>query len=261
MKQKYRTAIVTGASSGIGASIAIELAALGTKVYALARNKKTLTDLYSSLPKEVQKNFIITVCDLTDRKKVELIISTIFNNEKIVDLVISNAGIGYNKTVVSHTWDEIDQVIATNLCGTISIVKSSLEHKGSYPLHIVVTSSLAGKIGFPEMPIYSATKFAIEGLIESLRYEYPANEVSLTVLRPGITATSFFAKAGMQGYEESVEKLKSFYTPEHVAKIFLSQLQWGKKVIVVGNDKYFLPLLPFIPFPARFKILGVINKL
>lgn len=261
MKQNYKKAIVTGASSGIGASIANELVNSGAKVYALARNKKDLMGIQSGLPAKVQKNFIVTVCDVADEKKVELVIGKIFKNEKKIDLVISNAGVGYSKAIVNHTWDEVDQVIATNLCGTINIIKSSLEYKGSHPLHIVATSSLAGKMGFPEMPIYSATKFAIEGLIESLRYEYPKDEVSLTVLRPGITATPFFAKAGMQGFKESVENLKSFYTPDRVAKLFLSQLKWGKKVIVIGNDKYFLPLLPFIPFSARLKVLDVINKL
>jgi short-subunit dehydrogenase len=126
---------------------------------------------------------------------------------------------------------------------------------------MVYTSSLAGKVGFPEMSIYSASKFAIEGFVDSLRSEYESKGVMFTVLRPGITRTPFFKKAGMEAFENSVKDLKNCYTPDKVAEIFYEKISPSVKTIVVGNDKYFLALLPFTPFRYRFKVLDFTNKL
>lgn len=260
MKHQYNAAIVTGASSGIGAAIARKLCENGTTVYALARDLKALHAVRNELPKSCRTQFMPMKCDISDREVTLKTIAGIFS-EAPIDLVIANAGVGHSKNFAEYTWSDIDAVIDTNLRGTINTIRASLASRKDKPLQIVCTTSLAGKIGFPKLSVYSATKFAIEGLVEALRYEYREDEVVFTVLRPGITATSFFSRAGMQDFEKSVKDLKSYYTPEKVAETFVGQLSRKSSIITVGNDKYFLRLLPVIPFKHRFKILDIINKL
>lgn len=260
MMSKYKTIIVTGASSGIGAAIAKKYCMNGSTVYALSRNESKLKEVKENLPKRRQSHFITKKCDVTNREQVVDVFHTIFQ-EQPVDLMISNAGIGYSKPFTQYTDKEIHSVITTNLTGTINVIRAALKYRKQTPLQVVCTSSLAGKIGFPNMSIYSASKFGLEGLVESLRNEHKEKDVMFTVLRPGITQTSFFKKAGMQDFENSVKDLKCFYSPDKVADMCFNKLSPKTKTIVVGNDKYFLAILPFIPFRYRFKILDIINKL
>ena len=258
MKIHYKTAIVTGASSGIGAAIAKQLCENETKVYGIARSSKKLNNIKNGIAKPSQKNFIPIECDLINIEQTAKAISKI-HKENTVDLLICNAGIGYWKSLNEYSWEDVNTVISTNLLGTIGIIKASIENNNK-PLHIVCTSSLAGKVGFPNLSIYSASKFAIEGLVDSLRQEYKSSSVRFTILRPGITATNFFNEAGMQEFENSVKGLRSFYSPDKVARIFLNKLTPNKRTITIGNDKYFVFLLPSIPYKFRFNVLDIINN-
>lgn len=256
----YKAVIVTGASSGIGAEIANIFCTNGSLVFAVARNTKKLEIVRNNIPKKYRSKFVIKKCDVSKAKDVEKCIKSIFNQTN-VDLVVSNAGIGYSKPFMSYTAKEIDDVLTTNIQGAINITQSCLANRKKQRTQIVYTSSLAGRIGFPNMSIYSASKFALEGFVESLRGEYPRDDVTFTLLRPGITRTPFFKKAGMEKFEESVKDLKSCYTPEEVAAEFYNKISPDTEVIVVGNDKYFLKILPFTPKKYRFHVLDFINKL
>lgn len=260
MSDKYKVAIITGASSGIGASISEELCKNGTIVYALARSKKNLDMQKSRLKGRAKSKFIVSPCDISKRAATHKLLESIYQKHK-VDLVVCNAGIGKGTTLEDHSWTDIDKIVGTNLLGTINVIKSCLMHRQDYPTQFVCTTSLAGKVGFPNLSIYSATKFAIEGLVESLRNEYKDSNISFTILRPGITNTAFFDKAGMKSFQMSVKNLRSFYDPERVAKIFLKKLNRRSTVITIGNDKYYLAILPLIPFKLRFRVLDIINRI
>ncbi len=258
---RYSVAVVTGASSGIGRAIALQLCNAGTKVYGLARDAQKLKETKQSLPNAKRKLFVPVACDISSKRSAQKILHKVFEGRD-VDLVVNNAGIGFSRDFPSYKNAEIDAVIATNLRGVITVTQAALAaRRDSHHLQIVNVTSLAGKMGFPQLSIYSATKFAIEGLTEALRHEYQDKNASFTVLRPGITDTAFFGKAGMELYKKGVENLKSHYSPEKVASIFLSKLDKNRKTIVVGNDKIFIALLPFIPFSGRFKVLNITNKL
>lgn len=258
---QYKTAVVTGASSGIGKAIADQLCRNGVKVFGLARSKQKLQELKKTLPKDKRELFVVTPCDISKQKSAEKVLDKIFKNTPI-DLVVNNAGIGFSKNFSTYTDEEINAVVNTNLYGTVTVTRAALASKPiNHHVHIVNVTSLAGKAGFPQLSIYSATKFALEGLTEALRQEYDDKDASFTVLRPGITDTAFFNKAGMKDFRDTVKDTKAYYSPEKVATIFLSKLHKKRKTITIGNDKLFIALLPFIPFSMRFKVLDVINKL
>lgn len=260
-RNSYRRALVTGASSGIGLAIARELCHAGVTVFAVARNERRLQEIQSQLPKEDRKHFIFVIADLRKKADIKKIIETC-KHRGFIDLLINNAGIGYNKEFEKLSDRDISDTIDTNLLGHVLLTKELLKlRKSNNPMHVVFVTSLAGKIGFGGLSIYSATKFALEGLCEALRIEYQNTLVSFTVLRPGVTDTNFFAKAGMQEFHSSVKGTKTLHPPAEVAQEMLRKINAHPTSIVVGNDKYFIRLLPFIPFTWRFKVLDIINKL
>lgn len=256
----YNNALVTGASSGIGQAIATRLCEQGITVFALARSRSRLNAIRNSLSPDAKPLFKSVVCDLMDDGSIKAAVDQLSDSR--IDLLVNNAGTGIYKKFELMSEDEIDKVLNTNLKGTLTLTSHILRRRApNESLHLVFVTSLAGKIGFSDLSVYSASKFALEGFCETLRAEYEGSPVSITVLRPGVTDTAFFEKAGMQAYKETAKNLRSFYSPDKVAEIFLQNISRKPPAIIVGNDKYFLIALPFIPFRHRLKALDIINKL
>jgi len=251
MKTEYSRAIVTGASSGIGAAIAKALCMKNIEVYAVARNKAKLKQVKNSLPHDKQKYFNLITADISNSQGIETILKSAQPINK-VDLLVNNAGVGISKSFDKHNDHEIDSIISTNLTGTIKLTNGVLKNRSKKSkIHIIFVSSLAGKIGFPDLSVYSATKFGIEGFAQSLRTEYRNQKVKISILLPGVTDTNFFNIAKM----DMPDKMHS---PDNVASTLLKNI--NKSVVVVGGDKYFIKLIPFIPFHNRFKVLSITNK-
>lgn len=259
-KLPYQGAIVTGASSGIGAEIAKKLCQSGITVLAVARKRQNLEKVKKALHRDHQKYFIPTPTDISKEEDLSHIVSTAQNYK--VDLLINNAGVGKNTPFEVLTQNEIEAQIQTNLVGHVLLTQKLLKlRQPQTGMHIVFVSSLAGKVGFEGLSIYTATKFAIEGLCEALKAEYKDKTVDFTILRPGITDTNFFTNANMEAFHRSVKGTKALHSAESVASYLLAKIARKPRIITVGNDKYFVRLLPFIPFSQRFKVLDMINKL
>lgn len=258
---EYNSALVTGASSGIGAAIAKQLCLAGVQVLAAGRSEDRLERVRSSLPKKKQKLFLPVVGDLANKKDITKILKQSTTHGPI-DLLVNNAGTGYSDRFENIPDEAIENIVSTNLIGHLLLTKGVLKQRSrEAPMHVVFVTSLAGKIGFENLSVYTATKFALEGLCEALRIEYENTPVNITVLRPGITNTNFFKVAGMDDFHNSVKGTKALHPPESVAKALLENASKRPNAIIVGNDKYFIPLIPFIPFKHRLKVLDIINKL
>jgi short-subunit dehydrogenase len=247
-----KRAIVTGASSGIGAAITKALCLQDVEVYAVARNEEKLKKIKASLPAEKQKYFKITIADISNSTGIKNILKAAHPTNN-VDLLINNAGTGISKPLDEHNNHEIDRVIATNLTGAIKLTAGVLKNRSKKSkLRIIFVSSMAGRIGFPNLSVYSASKFGLEGFVESLRYEYRFQNVKISILLPGVTDTNFFKIA-------KINKPEKIHTPDHVAKVLLNKI--NKSLIVVGGDKYFIKIIHFIPFHYRFKVMSITDKL
>lgn len=261
LQDAYKRALVTGASSGIGAEVAKLLCSSNIAVLAVARDEKRLQQIKEELPIEKQKYFTSVAGDLRKKSDIEAILDTC-KNQGAIDLLINNAAVGYSLEFEKQSDQQIEDVIHTNLLGHMFLTRGLLNlRKKDAPLHIVFVTSLAGKIGFSDLSVYCASKFGLEGLCEALRIDYQGSPIAFTVLRPGITDTRFFDKAGMQAFYSSVKGTKALHSPTRVAEELLKKLSKKPAFIIVGNDKYFLKLLPFIPFHFRFKVINILNKL
>jgi len=184
-----KVAIVTGASSGIGAAIAQKLARAGCKVAMAARRLERLQEIKS----EIESNGGISLAiktDVTDREQfAELVRHTEYTLGP-VDILVNNAGVMYFTMMKNLQVDEWEKQVDLNIKGVLngigSVLNGMLERKSG---HIVNMSSDAGKRGFAGLAVYSGTKFFVEGLSQGMRHELCKSGVKVTCIQPGDVKT------------------------------------------------------------------------
>ncbi len=191
MDFKDKVVLITGASSGIGRQLTIDLAAREASVIGCGRSEKRLEETLLEI-KRASSSSTIFVCDVSDSKQVKDMVSKVLSEFGKIDILINNAGFGHYQSLVDMPLDSIEQTVRTNLLGAIyctkEVLPSMLErHSG----HIVNVSSVSGKIGTPYMSSYCASKFALNGLSESLYHELKPMGIHVSVICPGPVRTNF----------------------------------------------------------------------
>jgi NAD(P)-dependent dehydrogenase (short-subunit alcohol dehydrogenase family) len=175
--------LITGISSGLGKFTAEYLVDLNYKVYGTSRNEM-----------DVKKGIYLLKTDITDDQSVVNTVQIVVEKEGRIDVLINNAGYGVGGPVEFHSTEEAMLQIDTNLMGTFRMCKAILPvmRKQNYGT-IINISSIGGLMGLPFQGFYSASKFAIEGLTESLRYETRKFNVNMVLVNPGDFKTKFTA--------------------------------------------------------------------
>ena len=239
------TVVVTGANSGIGRSTALLLASRGYKVFAtmrsLSRGEK-LRDLADELQLEI---FQIEL-DVASDESVQEGFNQIFEVSERIDVLVNNAGIGSNASIEDVTIDSDKEVFETNFWGVIRCTQAVLPNmRENQSGHIVQISSIAGRVGLPGQPIYSASKWALEGLSENLAHDLAAHGVRVSIIEPGVTRTAILGKNSdfpdNPAYRDTYQRMFDMYAagiaanirPEAVAETILEclststhQLRW-----------------------------------
>ncbi|XP_055680315.1 farnesol dehydrogenase-like [Lutzomyia longipalpis] len=198
-----RVAVVTGASSGIGAQIAKDLANSGMKVVGLARRVERVKSLGKELPQEVQQHFHPVKCDVMNEEEIIETFSWIKKSLGGIDVLINNAGTGNSrvKLVDAGNSDKIRKTLNTNLMGVFLCAREAYQsmRERSFPGHIININSVLGH-GVPVLPkeygdinlnIYPATKYGVTALTESFRQEFikEKSDVKITSISPGTVQT------------------------------------------------------------------------
>jgi short-subunit dehydrogenase len=176
-------AIVTGASAGIGAATASELARRGSHVVLAARRADGLEAQARSIAGGGGEALAIPT-DISDGEQVEHLVARTQEAFGQVDVLVNNAGIGWTKLLVKSTADEIRQIVDINLTGAILMTRAVLPgmlERGSGA--IVNVSSVCGRVAVE--PLYSATKYGIRGFSLSLRRQLAGTDVSVSLVSPG----------------------------------------------------------------------------
>ncbi|HLO50263.1 MAG TPA: SDR family NAD(P)-dependent oxidoreductase [Kamptonema sp.] len=228
MKMQGKTALVTGASRGIGRAIAIELAQQGLKrLLLVARNRQQLAELAAEI--EVFGTEVIPLAiDLTDSAAVNIAIAQAWRDRGPIHLLVNCAGVAHQASFLRSPMPLIQEELALNLMGTYTITRliarrMAAQQEGT----IVNVSSLMGKFAAPTMATYSATKFAILGFTQALRSELAPYNIHVTALLPSLTDT------------DMVRDLQRFrwvvpMTAEKVAQALIVGLQKDSPEILVG---------------------------
>jgi NADP-dependent 3-hydroxy acid dehydrogenase YdfG len=184
-------ALVTGASSGIGAATARRLAEHGAAVALVARRKDRLLDLATDI-EEAGGTALVVAADITDRAQAEDAVAQTVEHFGRLDTLVNNAGLMLLGTIVGADAAEWDRMIAINVQGLLSTTHAALPHllqaaeDGPRRVaDIVNISSIAGRVAWTGFGVYNLTKFGMNGFTESLRQEVTRRHVRVGVLEPG----------------------------------------------------------------------------
>ncbi|MFD5229033.1 SDR family NAD(P)-dependent oxidoreductase [Streptomyces qaidamensis] len=188
-------ALVTGASSGIGAVTARELAEHGASVALVARRKDRLEDLAAEIEKAGGTSLVVEA-DIADRNQAEGAVEQVVERFGRLDTLVNNAGLMLLGPVVGADAEEWDRMIAVNLQGLLYTTRAALPHllqaaeQGPRQVaDIVNISSQAGRVASKGYGVYNLTKFGVNGFTESLRQELAQRHVRVGVLEPGAVET------------------------------------------------------------------------
>ncbi len=183
-----RTWLITGISSGFGYEITKQLLEKGDTVVGTVRK----TDKIKSLMEEYPKNLDVKILDVTDVPALQKTVKDTFAEHAKIDVVISNAGYGLFGAAEELSDDQINHIIATNLTGSIQLIKTSLPFmRKQGGGRIIQISSYGGQVAYAANSMYHATKFGIEGFCESVAQEVEPFNIGVTIVEPGGARTEF----------------------------------------------------------------------
>ena len=204
-----QVAIVTGSSSGIGMDTAVTLARNGFLTYATVRNMEKSSIIKTAAEKEKLPIKVVHL-DVTDDQSVNNAIRTIDSEDGRIDVLVNNAGYGLVGAFEDLSIDEIKNQYETNVFGLMRVTQAVLPIMRRQKSGIIVNvSSGAGLFGYPGGSAYVSTKFAVEGLSESISYELGPFDIKVVLIEPGFIKTNF-ANAMLIG--KKAQDLNSSYS-------------------------------------------------
>ena len=251
MDFKNKTVWITGASSGIGKAVALELSKENTMLILSDINETGLTEVVEICEKNNCRTLIIPM-DLSNQDSVESAAKQVLIKNIRIDGLYQFAGIS-QRSLVSETPLFVDRkIFEINFFGAIALAKAVLpEMIKNGGGQIAVTSSMVGKFGFPYRSSYSATKHALQGFFESLRAENVKNNIQVSILIPGRVQTNISVNAiTKEGktHGKMDEGQDKGITAEKAAKIIFRGLKKNKKEILVGgNELLMVHIRRFLP--------------
>ena len=232
MDIKGKTALVTGASRGIGQAISIELARVGIKhLILVARDRHQLAEVATEIATIGVKVTTLSL-DLTQLSSINIAIAQAWTTHKPIHLLVNCAGVAHQSAFLDSQAHKFEEEISLNLLGMINITRLLAKRMANQKEGTIVNvSSLMGKVAAPTMSTYSATKFAIVGFTQALRSELAEHNIEVIALLPTLTDT------------EMARNLKLFrwvmpMTTERVAQTLVSGLDKNRSEILVGWQSY-----------------------
>src|ERR687898_3352212 len=189
--QQLSVAVVTGSSSGIGLAASLALAKNGYVTYATMRNLAKQDSIQSVAEKEHLPGRTVQL-DVTDENSVKNAIQSILSESGRIDLLVNNAGYGLTGAFEDVGIDEIKALYETNVFGVIRVTQAVLPiMRKQRSGRIINISSGAGRVGYPGGSAYVSSKFALEGLSESMAYEIEQFGIKTVLVEPGFVKTNF----------------------------------------------------------------------
>ena len=238
MQKENKVAIVTGSSSGIGFETSLILARNGFHTYAAVRNLDKSQPLIDMSKKDGLSIQVIEL-DVSNDKSVKDAINRVLSENKRIDVVVNNAGYALVGSFEDLSMDEIKSQFETNFFGIIRVIQAVLPTmRNQRNGRIVNVSSMGGRIAIPLDSAYHGTKFALEGVSESLQYEVEQFGIKIIIIEPGAIKSNFFNNLKMASkaqrpdspYTQMMQKLNAGFSfilenaphPVEVAKVILA---------------------------------------
>ncbi len=227
-----KSILITGTSTGLGISLAVQAAQAGHEVYATMRNLKKRGALDDAAAK-AGVNLTVLPLDVQDTASIDAAVESVIEQGGKIDVLINNAGAGFVRSTEQATEEDIQWVIDVNFTGVVRCTKAVIGHmRKQRSGHVVTISSVGGLVGQPFNEIYCGAKFAVEGYMEAMAsYITPSFGVNFTVVEPGGIQSEFAANV-LQQVEETGGMLDDEYLP------ILQKYIGGSQNRQAGSDIY-----------------------
>ncbi|GAA1955098.1 SDR family NAD(P)-dependent oxidoreductase [Amycolatopsis minnesotensis] len=261
-----KVAVITGAGSGIGRALALNLAARGSELALSDVDEVRVAETAAQCEKigATARHYQL---DVADRAAVTAHAEQVRADFGRVNLVVNNAGVAVVGTVEELTWEQFDWIVGINFWGVVNGSKAFLPHlKESGDGHLVNISSVFGLIGVPTQSAYNATKFAVRGFTEALRQELLGDRrVGVSCVHPGGIKTNIARDAQAAGGKDRDRMAGMFdkvarTTPEEAARTILRGVQRKSPKILIGPDAYLIDLLPKVLGARYQRLVGLVSK-
>jgi len=238
--ENKKVVLITGASSGMGKTTALFLSKLGFIVYAGTRKPEKLHDIKDT-------NLIPIALDITDTKSIQTTINTIIKEENKIDILINNAGYGLVATVEDVTEEEMFEQFNINVFGVLRVCKAVIPKMREQNSGIIINiSSFLGKIGLPLLTLYNSSKYAVEGITDSLRYELKDFNIRVHSIMPGFFSTNF-AKDNLKVNSNTFQEDSAYsHLVKNLAPVIVDQINNGNPtdevaeliLEIIENEKF-----------------------
>lgn len=231
--QQRRVVFITGVSSGIGYALAQAYLRRGDNVVGTARK----TDNFAALEAIAQQrgaNFLGIQADVRDGEAMRRAAHEGAARFGRLDIVIANAGVGQRGAVADAGWDDLETLLRTNIDGVLHTVRAGVPHlRASDGGHIVLVSSVVFNMTSPYTASYAASKAFVSSIARSLRLELEQDNISVTDVRLGRTATDFNRnRLGAAGYADRAPRLPTM-TPDFVAERIVRAVEQKQRTLVL----------------------------
>ena len=238
--------LITGASSGMGRAASEYLAKKDFVVYAGTRSVKKLEDLK-------HKNIIPIDLDITNQDSIDEAVQRIYKEQKQIDILINNAGYGLVSTVEDATEEEMLAQFNINVFGVLRVCKAVIPIMREKEDGIIINiSSFLGKIGLPLLTMYNSSKYAVEGITDSLRYELKNFNIRVHSIMPGFFDTNF-ARSNLVTNEKTFDENSPYSSlVSNLAPVIVEQINSGNSPLEIGD--MILEVINNNKFPARATI-------
>ncbi len=241
---------ITGASSGIGEELAIQLSHTGAKIVLSSRNKEALEQVLNKMNQP--KNHLVLPLDLEKQYEFPTLCQSIIEHFGHIDMLFNNGGLS-QRSEAHETSMEVDRrIMEINYFGNIALTKTVLPYfREQKSGHIIVTSSVAGKFGFFLRSAYSASKHALHGYYESLLLEEEKNNIAVTILCPGKINTPISMSAlhgnGEKHNEMDHNQASGMPVAICVSNILTAVSKKKKEVLIGKREIYAVYIKRFLP--------------
>ena len=256
---KRETALITGASSGIGYALAELFARHQTDLVLVARHEKKLQEIADQIKKTYGIQAVACAYDLSDPTALEQLFQQMQQHKIVVDILVNNAGFGTHGPFAQSNWAEQKEMIQLNAVAlthlTHLFLPAMISQKKGRILNIASTAAFQSG---PFMSVYYATKAYVLSFSEAVADELQGTGVTVTVLCPGPTASEFQKRAGIEGTRLVATGMM---TAKRVAQIGYDALMRGKPVAVAGwKNQFFVFCIRFLPRQLVIRIVRALQK-
>lgn len=263
MKLNDSTALITGASSGIGYEFALQLASRARAIVLVARRSEQLTDLRDELLNRNPKLEVhVRVVDLADKAQIESLVDSLARDKIEVDLLVNNAGLGDSGPFVKSDPMRNEQMALVNIVALTSLTRQLLpqmiaKRRGG----ILNISSSAGFLPIPGDAVYAATKAYVTSFSEALRAELRGTGVSVCAVCPGPVHTEFGEVAKRRGAQARTGSEIFYVSVKQVVRAALAALESDRPLVIPGLAmKFAMFLSRLFPMPVVRLVFRLVPK-